>query len=134
MALNDECDLKICDLGMARLEASPEEELVEGSMSMYVCTRWYLLPAESKGYNHKLTSFEHFVLNFHCFIVVSFSFFFCFLFFFFRGPPGPPSSGRRQTFSKLKGPLNGISNDFKHTPPAAVIRNRGAKKSSTQKT
>lgn len=44
LLINEECDLKICDFGMARLEASPDEEFNEGHMSMYVCTRWYRAP------------------------------------------------------------------------------------------
>mmetsp|Transcript_13335 Transcript_13335/g.34980 ORF Transcript_13335/g.34980 Transcript_13335/m.34980 type:complete len:109 (-) Transcript_13335:1602-1928(-) len=37
------CDLKICDFGLARVIAEPDEER-DASMTQYVVTRWYRAP------------------------------------------------------------------------------------------
>eukprot|EP00762_Andalucia_godoyi_P002777 ANDGO_04455.mRNA.1 Mitogen-activated protein kinase 4 len=41
--INKDCDLKICDLGMARLVGAPEKS-AENPLTMYVTTRWYRAP------------------------------------------------------------------------------------------
>ncbi|GAB5368363.1 hypothetical protein AAMO2058_001312800 [Amorphochlora amoebiformis] len=51
--LNGNCDLKICDFGLARgVEGTPEDNLTE-----YVVTRWYRAPevmCSCREYNHKI--------------------------------------------------------------------------------
>ncbi|KAM0714585.1 hypothetical protein Q7P37_009881 [Cladosporium fusiforme] len=42
LLLNANCDLKICDFGLARLTASIEDQ--QGFMTEYVATRWYRAP------------------------------------------------------------------------------------------
>lgn len=42
LLVNDQCDLKICDFGLARYDLSTEE--YEGLMTAYVATRWYRAP------------------------------------------------------------------------------------------
>lgn len=42
LLLNANCDLKICDFGLARLTASIEDH--QGFMTEYVATRWYRAP------------------------------------------------------------------------------------------
>lgn len=42
LLLNANCDLKICDFGLARLAASIEDS--QGFMTEYVATRWYRAP------------------------------------------------------------------------------------------
>ncbi|KAM0714564.1 hypothetical protein Q7P37_009860 [Cladosporium fusiforme] len=42
LLLNANCDLKICDFGLARLAASVEDR--QGFMTEYVATRWYRAP------------------------------------------------------------------------------------------
>jgi len=43
LLLNANCDLKICDFGLARSAFSGEQEAV-GFMTEYVATRWYRAP------------------------------------------------------------------------------------------
>lgn len=43
LLLNANCDLKICDFGLARSANSGEQEAV-GFMTEYVATRWYRAP------------------------------------------------------------------------------------------
>ena len=42
LLLNDKCDLKICDFGLARAHPSSEDR--QGSMAEHVVTRWYRAP------------------------------------------------------------------------------------------
>lgn len=43
LLLNANCDLKICDFGLARSAVQPEAE-GPGFMTEYVATRWYRAP------------------------------------------------------------------------------------------
>jgi len=43
LLVNSNCDLKICDYGLARVHY-PDEELRTCPMTEYVCTRWYRAP------------------------------------------------------------------------------------------
>jgi len=43
--LNKNCELKICDFGLAR---GYEEEKVKEGLTEYVVTRWYRAPEDSK--------------------------------------------------------------------------------------
>jgi len=43
LLVNSNCDLKICDFGLARVKFS-NEEFVQCPMTEYVCTRWYRAP------------------------------------------------------------------------------------------
>lgn len=43
LLVNSNCDLKICDYGLARV-SFPDEEFRLGPMTEYVCTRWYRAP------------------------------------------------------------------------------------------
>jgi len=44
LLVNVNCDLKICDFGLARVEFSDEEFKAVCPMSEYVCTRWFRAP------------------------------------------------------------------------------------------
>lgn len=55
LLLNTNCDLKICDFGLARI-ADPEHDHT-GFLTEYVATRWYRAPEimlNSKGYNKSI--------------------------------------------------------------------------------
>lgn len=43
MLVNSNCDLKICDFGLARA-VIPEFQIKTGIMTDYVATRWYRAP------------------------------------------------------------------------------------------
>lgn len=42
--VNSNCDLKICDFGMARVVDSQAANSAQGKLTEYVCTRWYRAP------------------------------------------------------------------------------------------
>jgi mitogen-activated protein kinase 1/3 len=55
LLLNTNCDLKICDFGLARI-ADPDHDHT-GFLTEYVATRWYRAPEimlNSKGYNKSI--------------------------------------------------------------------------------
>jgi mitogen-activated protein kinase 1/3 len=58
LLLNANCDLKVCDFGLARSAASTEDN--QGFMTEYVATRWYRAPEimltfKEYTYHHQLT-------------------------------------------------------------------------------
>jgi len=42
--VNANCDVKICDFGLARVLGDPATPMPESPMTEYVCTRWYRPP------------------------------------------------------------------------------------------
>ena len=56
LLVNSECELKICDFGLSRFASDKAQQ--DGSMTDYVCTRWYRAPEALLGYTNYGTEFD----------------------------------------------------------------------------
>lgn len=56
--VNSNCDLKICDFGLARLNVAPREENKILALTEYVATRWYRAPEIMLTLSHYSTAID----------------------------------------------------------------------------
>jgi len=52
LLVNGNCDLKICDYGLARVHYEDGTEFREGPLTEYICTRWYRAPEVLCSWTH----------------------------------------------------------------------------------